>query len=784
MPFDGRPSQQELEFIIKMRDEASRVLRDVGGTTERTGRQARDTGQQFREMARSLGEVTAGLATMYAQARLIRGALGTFGELESQMIAVAKTTDQTAAETEQFTAQFREMAREIPQARATLAEIAVVAGQLGIRGTDNILSFTKVIAELGSASNLAGEEAATALTRMLNVMGEGIGEARRLSDVIVTLGNNAATNERQIAEMATEIALATATFEIGTTAAAGIGAAMAEMGLRAEVSGTAVGRTFRAIDQALKTGEGRSAVEALTNLIGPALDQAFENDPTEVFEKFIEGLGAVIDQGGNYYEVLEELGLQQEEVNKTIVPLASNYERFALRLRQANTAAAEGGATAEEAARAYESFNAQVQLLQNAFQDFVTSVGEALAPLATEIIQTVTDALNNLNDAFQDLPQPVQEFIAVGAGIAPMAAGAGLAIKGATFALGPFTAAIGTAAVALGPAGLAIAAVTAGAIALGVQLGKTTPTIRDFRDVQDEVKEATDLANQVIEGQVDANSDLGESVKETLPLLLQEAQGHLAVAEAMIARLSAARDLQREGFAEGAAPGESGFGTQIDQWRQDAQDARSAIIALEDSIAGLNREAGIIGGGAGGTLAGAVVRPPSPSGSGGEDDPETDPPRVPSLGGGSGSAPSFLSDLEAFERQGQLALLSDYQRQVAQVEQEFRDLREAISGAANEEELLARAVAARDDALRALALERDREVAKIVEQSDAVAGEIEALSQGQEAYEAYNRARQIDSNVAQFRESLEAAGPRSRWSTSSLRPTGRTWSRRTRSRRR
>ena len=104
-----------------------------------------------------------------------------------------------------------------------------------------------------------------------------------------------------------------------------------------------------------------------------------------------------------------------------------------------------------------------------------------------------------------------------------MAAGAGLAIKGATFALGPFTAAIGTAAVALGPAGLAIAAVTAGRhrhLVSSSARPRRRFSLISATASQDEVKEATDLANQVIEGQVDANSDLGESVKETLPLLL------------------------------------------------------------------------------------------------------------------------------------------------------------------------------------------------------------------------------------------------------------------------
>ena len=65
----------------------------------------------------------------------------------------------------------------IPQTATELNELAAAGGQLGI-SQENIIDFTEVMAQMGSATNLVGEEGAATLARFMNVMGTSQGEIR------------------------------------------------------------------------------------------------------------------------------------------------------------------------------------------------------------------------------------------------------------------------------------------------------------------------------------------------------------------------------------------------------------------------------------------------------------------------------------------------------------------------------------------------------------------------------------------------------------------------------
>ncbi len=109
------------------------------------------------------------------------------------------------------------MSKEIPASASAIAEVAEAAGQLGIE-VPNILGFTRVMIDLGEATNLSSDEAATSLARLANITGMSQIDFDKLGSTIVALGNNLATTESEIVAMG-GLRLAGAGSQIGLTEA-------------------------------------------------------------------------------------------------------------------------------------------------------------------------------------------------------------------------------------------------------------------------------------------------------------------------------------------------------------------------------------------------------------------------------------------------------------------------------------------------------------------------------------------------------------------------------------
>ncbi|MGI6508416.1 MAG: phage tail tape measure protein, partial [Saccharofermentanales bacterium] len=120
---------------------------------------------------------------------------------------VRKTVEATEEQYAALEEGIRSMAMEIPASAAEIAGIAEMAGQLGIQ-TDNIIGFTRVMADLGNATNLTGEEAATTFAQFANITKMDQGDFDKLGSSIVALGNNFATTEADIAQMGKNLAAA------------------------------------------------------------------------------------------------------------------------------------------------------------------------------------------------------------------------------------------------------------------------------------------------------------------------------------------------------------------------------------------------------------------------------------------------------------------------------------------------------------------------------------------------------------------------------------------------
>ena len=174
-------------------------------------------------------------------------------DYESAFAGVRKTVDGTEMELAEMSDGIRELSKDIPVAANDLALIAENAGQLGIK-KDSILGFTRVMADLGVATNLTGEEAAQTLAKFANITQMPQNEFDRLGSTIVDLGNNSATTEADIAAMALRLAGAGKQAGMSEAEILGYATTLSSLGIEAEAGGSAFSKVFNKINVAVQTG--------------------------------------------------------------------------------------------------------------------------------------------------------------------------------------------------------------------------------------------------------------------------------------------------------------------------------------------------------------------------------------------------------------------------------------------------------------------------------------------------------------------------------------------------
>src|SRR5690554_2184350 len=348
---------------------------------------------------------------------------------ESAFAGVVKTVDATAAELAVLEKGLRDMALEIPATHEELAGIAEAAGQLGVE-VPNILEFTRVMADLSVATNLTAEEAAILFARFGAITQLDQTQFSNLGSAVVALGNNFATTEREIGEMA--LRLAGAGHQVGLSQAdiLGFAAALSHVGVEAQAGGTAISRVMIEIDKSVRTGGQR--LETFARVAGMTADQfkqAYGSDAAGAIVTFIEGLRKISDEGGNVFGVLEDLSLQDIRVRDALLRAAGAGDLFRESIERSSAAFKENTALTEEANRRYETVESQMQLAVNAIKDMAISFGNILLPVIVPVLEVIRD----LAGWFSNLPEPIKIVVGVAAGLAGVFAG----IAGAALILGP-----------------------------------------------------------------------------------------------------------------------------------------------------------------------------------------------------------------------------------------------------------------------------------------------------------------------------------------------------------
>lgn len=218
---------------------------------------------------------------------------------------------------------------------------------------------------LGDSTNLAADEAATAIAQLYNVMGSDINTVDRFGASLVALGNNAATTEADILNMSTRIASSGSQIGLTEQQVLALATTLSSVGLEAEGGGSAISAVMTQIDKdvALNTNN----LKTWANVAGISVKDfknLWENDAMSAIQKVVAGMGDAKAGGENLNVILEDLGVTSLRQTDTMKRLSNASELMADMVNISNAAWDENVALTNESSKRYETTAAKMQQLK------------------------------------------------------------------------------------------------------------------------------------------------------------------------------------------------------------------------------------------------------------------------------------------------------------------------------------------------------------------------------------------------------------------------------------
>ena len=477
---------QQLEELERTQSNTNGVkgVRESTSAYQGLASQLKNTGKGIKEVGESIDTITKPI--QYASTALAAGGVASAKfaiDFEDSFAGVKKTVDATPEQLAKIKQGIIDLSTTgidgrgaIPQTATELNELAAAGGQLGI-SQENIIDFTEVMAQMGSATNLVGEEGAATLARFMNVMGTSQGEIRNIGSAIVDLGNNSATTESEIAEMALRMGKYGSSVRMSAADVLGYSAALSSLGIEAQMGGSAIGRTWLSIETAVASGgEGLTKFAKYSGKSAEEFKEQWNTDSSGAFNGLLKGL----QSAENLTVALDDLGINNTQDIQAMMALVNGYDLVTESVNRSNTAYQENTALQEEFNAKNETTASKLANTKNNIIEAARSIGETMLPSIQDASTTVADFAKGLSQMSDEQKRAVVNtgatVIAIGA-ISKVSAGAIKGVGGIVEAVGnikkafsaggalakfaPTLTSIGAAA---GPAALAVAGIATAAI--------------------------------------------------------------------------------------------------------------------------------------------------------------------------------------------------------------------------------------------------------------------------------------------------------------------------------
>lgn len=535
----GNETEEALNGVTESSERAGKKVKDYGEENEEAGRKSKKFGEETTEAIQSIEDllITVGIT------KLLKGigdafvdCVGDAIEFESAITGVYKTVDGTPEQLAQISDEVKDLALNIPATTTEIAAVAEAAGQLGI-ATENVMAFSEVMINLGEATNLTSDEAASALAKFTNITGTQASEYENLGSTIVALGNNFATTEKDIVAMSTRMASAGTLAGMTESDILALAASLSSVGIEADAGGSSMSTLISKMQLAVETGNEQ--LEQFASVAGLSADEftkKWGEDAAQALYAFIAGLQDTERNGMSATAVLDDMGITEIRLSNAIKALSNNSDSLGQALTFANGAWEENTALATEANTRYATLESKLGMTKNAANNLSIAVGDVFTPTISKAAGVGHSILTGLTDFVKAHPTVVKGVAAI------------------TIGVGAFTAAIVAYTVATKAAKVAQAALNAVQLAnpyylVGAAIAAVTVALVAFiastAEAEDESKRLT-AASKEQERQLQAMQAEYESVCDTYGETSYQAQELSWKIEEMTAQYEASKQTMEE----------------------------------------------------------------------------------------------------------------------------------------------------------------------------------------------------------------------------------------------
>lgn len=359
-----------------------------------------------------LHELTSQIGSTVATAISLGAPVVMAAKFETAMLGIAKQLDGARDESGKLTKDFFNMQKEVqllgrtlPIATNEIASMVAESLKMGV-GKKDVIEFTKVVAEMGTAFELPVDQLAQDMGKIANMYKIPIKNIDDLADTINYLDDKAIASGKDIIDFMQRVGGTASMVKISDKNTAALGSTLLTLGEKAETSATAINAVFSKLGAAnTQSKPFRAMVEELgltTGQLGRGMQTDAIGTIFEVMDK-IKQLPKVA-KDGQTSQIDAVATLFGAEHWDTFSKLMENRAELEKQLRLSTSSDASGSMSREFKAR-METTEAQWQTFKNRGSELAVNIGSVLLPAVNSIVSSVGNVVSVFADWSQQHPK-------------------------------------------------------------------------------------------------------------------------------------------------------------------------------------------------------------------------------------------------------------------------------------------------------------------------------------------------------------------------------------------